>query len=101
MAVSSPFARACHSRRAAGSILTYFPNLTAGRHEQPALHELVQLRSRDVSISTIWKGEAQLTLHDHPFLELAALRPRAILAGYRFSFAFTVDDLAVLEDLRE
>jgi acetoacetate decarboxylase len=86
------FARAVNVR--------HFPNLTAGQHERPALHELVQLRSRDVSISTIWKGEAQLALHDHPSLELTALRPRAVLAGYRFSFAFTVDDLAVLEDLR-
>jgi acetoacetate decarboxylase len=87
------FARAVNVR--------HFPNLTQGQHDRPALHELVQLKSRDVAISTIWKGDAELTIHDHPFLELAALRPRAVLAGYRFSFAFTVDDLVVLENLRK
>jgi acetoacetate decarboxylase len=86
------FARAVNVR--------HFPNLTAGKHAEPALHELVQLRSRDASFSTIWKGDAQLVLHDHPFLELPALRPVSVLAGYRFSFAMTVDDLVVLKDLR-
>jgi hypothetical protein len=37
---------------------------------------------------------------DHPCLELPSLRPTAVLAGYRFSFALTVDDLAYLRDLR-
>jgi hypothetical protein len=78
----------------------HFPNLTAGKHDAPALHELVQLRSRDASFSTVWKGEASLAFHDHPFLELPALRPVAVEAGYRFSFAMTVDDLVVLQDLR-
>ncbi len=86
------FARAVNVR--------HFPNLTASRHDDPALHELVQLRSRDASFSTIWKGEARLALFDSPTIELPALRPSAVLAGYRFSFAMTVDDLVVLEDLR-
>lgn len=37
---------------------------------------------------------------DHPSLELPSLRPTTVLAGYRFSFAFTVDDLVCLRDLR-
>jgi hypothetical protein len=86
------FARAVNIR--------HFPQLTAGKHGEPAVHELAQLRSRDAAFSTIWKGDASLEVHDHPFLELPALRPTRTLAGYRFSFAFTVDDLAVLEDLR-
>ncbi len=86
------FARALNVR--------HFPNLSAGRHGSPAVHELVQLRSRDVSVSTIWKGEARLAIHDHPAVELPALRPTEVLAGYRFSFAMTVDDLVVLRDLR-
>ncbi|HYQ81137.1 MAG TPA: acetoacetate decarboxylase family protein [Anaeromyxobacteraceae bacterium] len=87
------FARAVNVR--------HFPSLARGRHGEPALHELVQLRSRDAAFSTVWKGEASLQVNDHPYLELPALRPLEVLAGYRFSFAMTVDDLALLEDLRE
>jgi acetoacetate decarboxylase len=86
------FARAVNVR--------YFPDLSAGRHDRPAVHELVQLKSRDVQFSTIWTGDATLTFFDHPSLELADLRPVRVTAGYRFSFAFTVDDLVHLRDLR-
>jgi acetoacetate decarboxylase len=86
------FARAVNVR--------YFPELAAGRHDMPAVHELVQLKSRDVAMSTVWRGEAALTVFDNPYLELPELRPTAVLAGYRFSFALTVDDLVPLRDLR-
>jgi acetoacetate decarboxylase len=92
-ALPSPnFARAVNLR--------YFPELAAGKHDMPAVHELVQLKSRDVRMSPIWKGEASLTIFDNPYLELAALRPKTVVAGYRFSFALTVDDLLLLRDLR-
>lgn len=92
-ALPSPnFARAVNAR--------YFPELAAGKHDVPAVHELVQLKSRDVRIGDIWKGEATLQMFDHPYLELADLRPTSVHAGYRFSFAFTVDDLVTLLDLR-
>jgi acetoacetate decarboxylase len=78
----------------------YFPDLAAGHHDRPTVHELVQLKSRNVQFSAIWKGDASLTIFDHPSLELCDLRPTRILAGYRFSFAFTVDDIVHLRDLR-
>jgi acetoacetate decarboxylase len=78
----------------------YFPELAAGFHDRPAVHELVRLKSRDVKISPVWKGPATLDIFDHPYLELADLRPTAVLAGYRFTFALTVDDLVPLGDLR-
>jgi acetoacetate decarboxylase len=85
----------------AGAVnVRHFPELVAGKHDQPAVHELVQLKSRDVRISPIWKGEAELTIFDHPYLELPELRPLRVLAGYRFSCALTVDDLILLQDLR-
>lgn len=79
----------------------HFPELAAGRHDKPAVYELVQLKSRDVQVSPIWKGDATLEILDHPHLELSALRPKEILAGYRFLCAMTVDDLVPLRDLRE
>jgi len=78
----------------------YFPELAAGRHERPAVHELVRLKSRDTRVSAIWTGDAELEVFAHPYLELPALAPTAVLAGYRFSFALTVDDLETLRDLR-
>ena len=89
---SPNFARAVNTR--------YFPELVAGKHDQPTVHELVQLKSRDVQISPIWKGDATLSLFEHPYLELHDLRTTAVIAGYRFSFALTVDDLHPLRDLR-
>ncbi|MHB8066615.1 MAG: acetoacetate decarboxylase family protein [Desulfobaccales bacterium] len=85
----------------AGAVNTrHFPELVAGKHDRPAVYELVQLKSRDVQVSPIWKGEASLTVFDHPYLELPDLRPTKVLAGYRFSCALTVDDLLLLRDLR-
>lgn len=86
------FARAVNVR--------WFPELARGRHERPRVHELVRLKSRDVAVGPILRGEASLQIHDHPTLELALLRPFAVGAGYRFSFALTVDDLETLADLR-
>lgn len=78
----------------------YFPDLTNGNHEQPLVHDLIQLKSRDAQIGDIWKGDASLEIFDSPCTELGKLRPTSVGAGYRFSFAYTVDDLAVLKDLR-
>jgi acetoacetate decarboxylase len=79
----------------------YFPQLTQGKHDSPAVHELVQLKSRDIQVSPIWKGEATMHFYEHPYLELQKLRPKSVIAGYRFTFAFTVDDLVLLRDLRK
>lgn len=86
------FARAVNVR--------HFPELVAGKHNTPAVHELVQLKSRDVKLSPIWKGDATLTIFDHPWIELSDLRPKKVTAGYRFCCALTVDDLIFLKDLR-
>ncbi len=84
------FARAVNVR--------YFPDLAGGG---PLLHDLVQLRSRNVQVSQVWKGDAELALHAHPTLELSLLKPERVGFGYRFSMALTVDDLVVLKDLRD
>lgn len=85
---------------AGAALLRYFPELIKGRHENPAVHELVQLKSRDVNISTVWKGKASLNIFDHPQNELYDLKPICVGSGYKFSVALTVDDLASLGDLK-
>jgi acetoacetate decarboxylase len=77
----------------------HFPRLAAGRHDDPAVHELVRARSRDRSISEIWEGRAALELFPAPNEEHAALAPVRMGKGFRFTFAYTVDDLDTLTEL--
>ena len=78
----------------------HWPQLAAGRHGDPAVHELVRAKSFDRSISTIWEGDATLAFGDAPNEELAALAPVRVGKGYRFTFAYSVDDLETIADLR-
>jgi acetoacetate decarboxylase len=77
----------------------HFPRLAAGRHSDPAVHELVRARSRDRSISAIDEGPATLELFDAPAEEHAALAPVRMGKGFRFQFAYTVDDLETVREL--
>jgi enduracididine biosynthesis enzyme MppR len=77
----------------------HFPQLAAGRHGSPAIHELVGGVSRDRAISAIWEGSATLELFDAPDEEHSTLAPVRVGRGFRFSFAYTVDDLETLRDL--
>ena len=78
----------------------HFPRLAAGRHEEPQVHELVRSRSRDRSVSEIWEGAAELELFHAPGEEHTLLAPVDVGRGYRFTFAYTVDDLGSGRDLR-
>ncbi len=55
----------------------HFARLEAGRHDEPAVHELVRARSRDRVVSEIWEGSATLQLFEAPHEEHAALAPVA------------------------
>lgn len=72
-----------------------FPDLCKSGHDKPLVHDLVQLRSRDVTFGNIWRGSSTLTILDSPISELQLFRPSSVGFGYRFSFALTVDDLVV------
>ena len=65
----------------------------------PAVHELVRSRSRDRSVSEIWEGAASLELRDAPGEEHMLLAPVGVGRGYRFTFAYTVDDLETVKEL--
>ena len=84
---------------AGAALLRYFPELMKEKHAHPAVHELVQLKSRDVNVSTIWQGPASLEIFDHPHNELFDLKPVSVIEGYKFSVALTVDDLVFLDHL--
>jgi len=77
----------------------HFPRLAAGRHDDPAVNELVRARSRDRSISEIRRGPATLELYEAPNEEHTALAPFGMGDGFRFQFAYTIDDLQSERDL--
>ncbi len=85
---------------AGAALIRFFPELEKEKHDQPVVHELVQLKSRDVKISPIWKGPAKLNIFENPYTELTDLKPASVLNGYKFSFALTVDDLRHLNSLK-
>jgi acetoacetate decarboxylase len=76
----------------------HFPRLAEGRHDDPAVHELVRAKSFDRSISTIWEGDATLSFGDAPNEEHIALAPVRVGTGHRFTFAYSVDDLETVRD---
>jgi hypothetical protein len=77
----------------------HFARLEAGHHQDPAVHELVRTRSRDRSVSEIWEGPAELELTAAPGEEHTLLTPVGVARGYRFTFAYTVDDLQTVREL--
>jgi len=76
----------------------HFPRLAAGRHDQPQVHELVRARSRDRGVSAVWEGAATLELSPAPGEEHTLLAPVSVARGYRFTFAYTVDDLDTIRE---
>ena len=78
----------------------HFPRLNAGLHDKPAVHELAGALSRDRSSSEMWEGTASLELFRAPNEEHTALAPVRMGKGFRFTFAYTVDDQTNDGDLR-
>ena len=76
----------------------HFARLQSGRHDQPAVHELVRARSRDRAVSDVWEGTAELELFAAPGEEHTLIQPVSVVRGYRFTFAYTVDDLATVRE---
>ena len=77
----------------------HFPRLAAGSHDAPAVHELVRAKSRDRVRSDIWEGDATLELFSAPSEEHDALAPLRVGRGFRFTFAYTIDDLDTVRQL--
>jgi Acetoacetate decarboxylase (ADC) len=77
----------------------YFPRLSAGLHDKPAVDELVQCVSDQPSIADIWTGAGELEFPEAYGEELEMLGPLKVGRGYRFSFSYSVTDIEVLADL--
>ena len=77
----------------------YFPRLSAGMHNKPAVDELVRSVSDDILITNIWIGEGELDFPEAYGEELELLGPLKVGRGYRFSFSYSVTDVEILADL--
>ena len=78
----------------------HFPRLGAGRHEDPAVHELVRAVSRDRAVSTPWEGQATLRLAPARGEEHDLLAPVRVGRGFRLTFAYTIDDLETISEIQ-
>jgi Acetoacetate decarboxylase (ADC) len=77
----------------------YFPRLSAGMHDEPAVDELVRCVPDRLRITNIWIGEGELSFPEAYGEELEMLGPLKVGRGYRFSFSYSVTDIEILTDL--
>ena len=77
----------------------YFPRLSAGMHDKPAVDELVRCVSDRLLITNIWSGEGELSFPEAYGEELDVLGPLKVGRGYRFSFSYSVTDIEILANL--
>ena len=79
-------------------LLRYFPRLAAGYQDKPAVNELAMSITDNLTVADAWVGEGELNIPDAQGEELHALAPSRIESGFRYSLAYSVTDLRVLED---
>ena len=80
--------------------LLHTPRLAAGKHDKPAVHELVGNVPHDVKIEQAWTGEGFFTLPVCRGEEISDLAPVRCGKGIRASMSYIVDDLKTIRDLR-
>ena len=79
-------------------LLRYFPRLTAGRQDEPAINELTMSVTDNLTIAEAWTGTGELSFPEVPGEELHLLAPISVESGFRYSQSYSVTDLKILED---
>jgi Acetoacetate decarboxylase (ADC) len=77
----------------------HFPRPCMGMYNRPAVDELVGAIWKDVLITNIWTGEAELDFPEAYGEELDILGPLRVGRGFRFSFSCSVADIEILAEL--
>src|SRR6201991_50055 len=78
--------------------LLHVPRLAAGKHDKPAIHELVENLPHDVKIEQAWIGDSSLAFPVSRSEEISDLGPVRLGKGVRASMSYIVDDLKTLKD---
>lgn len=74
----------------------YFPRLTAGQHEAPAVDELTKSLTDDLAIVNVWGGSAELQIPQVAGEDMHLIAPLRVGRGYRLGMAYSVTDLQIL-----
>jgi hypothetical protein len=77
----------------------YFPRLSAGAHDKPAVDELVLCIMDNILVTNGWIGSGELSFPEAHGEELDMLGPIKVGRGYRFALSFSVSDNEILTDL--
>jgi Acetoacetate decarboxylase (ADC) len=77
----------------------YFPRLSAGVQDKPAVDELVRCVMDNILVSNGWIGSGELSFPEAHGEELDMLGPIKVGRGYRFTLSFSVSDNEILADL--
>lgn len=75
----------------------YFPQLSAGHQETPAVDELTLSLTDDLAIVDVWAGSAELRIPEVEGEDMHAIAPLRVGRGYRFGMAYSVTDLRILK----
>jgi hypothetical protein len=75
----------------------YFPQLSAGLHETPAVDELPMSLTDDLAIVDLWAGSAELRIPEVAGEEMHLIAPLRVGRGYRLGMANSVADLRILK----
>jgi acetoacetate decarboxylase len=75
----------------------YFPQLTAGKQETPAVDEIALSLTDDLAIVDVWAGSAELRLPEVAGEDMHLLAPSRVGRGYRLGMAYSVTDLRILK----
>ncbi|MFI7604300.1 acetoacetate decarboxylase family protein [Micromonospora sp. NPDC049366] len=76
--------------------LRHFPQLAAGQHDHPPVHELTMSVLTSLRFADTWVGTGDLRFLPAPREELADLAPQRVGVGFRGSLSYTVNDLRIL-----
>ena len=77
--------------------LRYFPRLTAGEQDKPAVNELVMSITDDLRVVEMWTGTGEVHLPEVAGEEMHMLAPVRTGLGFRCSMSYSVTDLRLLE----
>src|SRR6202046_5240867 len=76
----------------------YFPQLSAGSQEKPAVDELTMSLTDNLSVVDVWAGSAELKIPEVQGEDLHSLAPKRIGRGYRLGMSYSVTDLRILKN---
>jgi acetoacetate decarboxylase len=76
----------------------YFPQLAAGRQDQPAVDELTLSLTDNLAIVDVWAGSAELAMPKVQGEDMHLIAPLRIGRGYRLGMAYSVTDLRILKN---